>query len=141
MIPLNAEPQIVAPKNAEPAGECFLRNGQRNSVWLPNGKIVIWWRGKCRLTGKETKFISHLTSLPGTQAVMQEWVERHFHHLDFIDFEPWEERAHGHGVLYPVPVQHILHDPKRPDVSRPDATRKSLLIQAKPLAGRSLLQF
>jgi len=100
-------------------------------IVLPNGKVVIFWRAKCRMTGREQNFRSHMAGLLPFDE-MQVWVTKFFRNLDLLEVRPWDVED-DHRINYPVPVQHVKFDVPIPDLAKPDPRRISVLIQRKRL--------
>jgi hypothetical protein len=106
----------------------------------PDGKYVIFWRAKCRMTGREMKFQSATAWWPGSFDVMKDWVDKTFRNLDLLEYRPWDSLSEDKGrVLFPVPVQNVKFKVKIPNLAQPEPRKLSLLI-SRPLGGRSLLK-
>jgi hypothetical protein len=103
-----------------------------------DGKCVVFWRAKCRVTGRELNYCTHMHELLDFEP-MREWVGKFFRNLELLEVRPWDAAEDGHRVQYPVPIQHVKFDVKVPDLAQPERRKKSLFI-SRPLGGRSLLR-
>jgi hypothetical protein len=107
-------------------------------VVTPSGKVLVFWRAKCLLTGREENRQSAMNRLlPFEQ--MREWVNTYFRNLELLEVRPWDPAEDGHRTLYPVPPQHVRFHVPVPDLAKPDPRRISVLISNRRLTPRRLL--
>jgi hypothetical protein len=117
-------------------------------MWLPDGKIAVFWRARCRITGAEKFYRTHLAALPEFE-VMRLWVNEFYRNLDLLEVRPWNPAEDAHRILFPVQKQYVKFKVPVPDLAQPDPRRRSLFVSrrsgARPfgaslLGGRSLLK-